>query len=215
MTKIQPHPLRCIPRLSIRNAKRSLRSRGLQLIRQRVVVSPIRVVQETANRAQKIHGTGSQVFFRRRNIQRLLVLGNLPQPNRRLIVAQSTRRVFYVRFEMKNRVPIPIQPVFRKLVQLRQQERPRRSFRRGQDARIEPVEELRIPGQKPTIEQRQMKLDIVFFDPLALFERPPSGADPKSHVPQRAREIRNQRTKSLLGLLRPKQKQNIEVRIRK
>src|SRR5262249_61004919 len=93
VTEVQPHPLRGISRLPIRNTQRPLRSRCLKLVRQRVVVSPVCVMQKTANRAQKIDRARRQILFRRSDIQRLLVLGNLSQPNRRLIVAQSARRI--------------------------------------------------------------------------------------------------------------------------
>ena len=116
---------------------------------------------------------------------------------------------------MENRVAVTVEAIFRQLVELRQQKRPRRFFRSRQNPIVEPVEELAVARQKSPIEQREVKLNIVFFDALALFERAPSGADAESHVPKRAREIRNQGTKSLLGLFGAEQEQNVEIRVRK
>src|SRR6202012_3068653 len=98
-------------------------------------------------------------------------------------------------------------------VQLRQQKRPSRLFRSRQDAIIEPIEKFAVSCQESPIEQREMKLNIVFLDPLAFLESAASGTNAKPHVPERAGKIRNQRTESLLGLFGAEQKQNVEVRV--
>src|ERR1700676_3873293 len=60
-------------------------------------------------------------------------------------------------------------------------------------------EELFIACQKPAVQKREMKFGIVFFDAFAFLKRAAGGAHAKTEIPQRSREIRNQRTKFGLG----------------
>src|SRR5713101_758131 len=107
----------------------------------------------------------------------LLFAANLAQPDGSLVIAQSAGSVLHVGFKVENRVAVTRQAFLGQLVQLREQERPRGLFRSGQHPCIQPLEKLRVSREKAAIEQRQMKLCIVFFDALAFFERAARGAE--------------------------------------
>src|SRR5216683_3028192 len=188
--------------LAERVALRSRCRRRLQLIRKRVVVARVAVMQKAANGAEEVDSAGGQLFFRGAAAQRLLLFAaNLAQPGGSLVIAQSAGGVLHVRLKVKNRVAVTCQAFLGQLVQLREQEWPRGLFRSGQHSCIQPLEKLRVSREKAAIEQRQMKLCIVFFNALAFFERAARGADAKAEIPERAREIGNQRTELLLRLV--------------
>src|SRR4029077_9753003 len=100
-------------------------------------------------------------------------------------------------------------------VKLHQQKRPRGFFRAGQNALVQPFKKVRVAGQKPAVQQRQMKFRVVLFNALAFFHGAPGGTHAKTQVPQRAREVRDQRPELVLRLVAAEKKKNIEVGIRK
>src|SRR5260221_2213055 len=214
--KIQPHPLRGIARQSIGYAKGALSGTGLQLVGQRIVVARVAVMEKAANGAEEIHGAGGQLFFRRAAAQGLaLFAANLAQPHRSLVVAQTTGRILDVRFEMKNRVAVARESLLRQLMELRQQKRPRGFGPRRQTALVELFKEFRVTRQKPAVQQCQMKFRVILLDTLAFLHRAPGGAHAKTQVPQRAREVRDQRPELFLSLVAGKKEKDIEVGIRK
>src|ERR1700676_322249 len=120
-------------------------------------------MQEAANGAEKIDRVSGEFFFTRTVPQAIsLSVGNLLQPRRRLIIAESPGRIFNVRLQMVNRVSVARMALFGEFGQLREQERPRLFFRAGQYFFSEPVEKLFIACQKPAVQKRQMKLGVVF-----------------------------------------------------
>src|SRR5580704_2362500 len=149
-------------------------------------------MQETADGAEKIDGVGGEFFFPRTVPQAVsLSVGDLLQPRRRLIIAQSSRRILNVRLQMINRVSVTRVALFGEFRQFREQERPRLFFRTGHDLFGEPVEKLFIAGQKPAVQERQMKFGVVLFDAFALLKRAPGGAYAETEIPQRAGKIGN------------------------
>src|SRR5271167_2274633 len=58
-----------------------------------------------------------------------------------------------------------------------------------------------------------MKFRVVFFDAFAFLEGAASGAHAKTEIPQRAREIGDERTKLRFGFFVAKQKENIQIRV--
>src|SRR5438477_353141 len=72
---------------------------------------------------------------------------------------------------MENRVSITRQALLRQPMQLRKQERPRLLLRRRKHSLVQFVEQFPISGKKSAVQQRQVKLRIVFFDPLQLAVR--------------------------------------------
>ena len=117
MPEINAHPLGRAALRAIPHTQRFLRSLRLQLVSQRIVVSRIGVMQETPDRTHELHGIRRKLFFRRaRSPQILAVAHDLPQPICRLIIAQSPRRLFDVRLQVKNRIAVATQALFRQPV---------------------------------------------------------------------------------------------------
>jgi hypothetical protein len=77
----------------------------------------------------------------------------------------------------------------------------------------EALEEFFIAREKATVEEREMKLGIVFFDALTLFERAAGGAYAKAEVPQSAREIRDERAELFFSFVIAEEKKNVEIRV--
>ena len=86
---------------------------------------------------------------------------------------------------MKNRVAVSRQSFLGQTVKLCQQKPPRLFFRGRQQLGVQFVVERGIARQESPIQQRQVKLRIVFFNALALFQGPPRRAHAESQVPQR------------------------------
>jgi hypothetical protein len=86
-------------------------------------------------------------------------------------------------------------------------------FGSGQDFFGEAVEKFFIACEKSAIEKREMKFRVVFFDALAFLESAAGGAYAKTEIPQRAGEIRDQRSKFGLGFFVAEQKENIQIRV--
>src|SRR2546423_15235255 len=93
---------------------------------------------------------------------------------------------------MENRVSITRQALLRQPMQLRKQERPRLLLRRRKHSLVQFVEPFPISGKKSAVQQRQVKLRIVFFDPLALVDGAARAAYAKSQIPHSARKFRNE-----------------------
>ena len=125
MAKILPHPVRWRTRNAVADSQSMLRRGFLQFVGQRVVVAPVGVMQETSRRAEKINRGRAHLFFGRGDVANSLFLfRELPQPDGRLVVAHSARRLFHVGLQVENRVPITRQAVSRKFVQLCQHKGP-------------------------------------------------------------------------------------------
>ncbi len=205
--KILAHPFGRSSRHSVTHTQRARRCRRLQFIGQRVIVPAVAVVQKTSDGAEKIHCRRGKLFLCGGDISNpLFFLDDLPQPNRRLVIPQAAWRLFHVGFEVKNRISVARQSFSGKPVNLRQQEGPRLLFRCGQHFRVQLLEERRIARQEPAIQQCQVELRIVFFDPPAFFQRPPCRADAKSDVPQGPRKFGDERPRFLLYFLVSQQK---------
>ena len=151
-------------------------------------------MQKTSDGAEKIDGRRGQLFLRGGDVANpFSFVDDLPQPDGRLIIAHAARRLFYVGFEVKDRISVACQPLPGQPVDLRQQKGPRLFLRRGQHFRVQLVEERGIARQESAIQQGQVELRIVFFDPLTLFQGAPRRADPESDVPQCSREFGDER----------------------
>src|SRR5712664_3929186 len=106
------------PRVSVVYSHPLCCGNGLQLVGQVVVVSSVLIVQETSHLAYKIHSIQSQIplgnicasDFTRSP-------GNLAHPSARVKISQPSRRVFYVRLEMEDGIPVLGQPSFGKFGQ--------------------------------------------------------------------------------------------------
>ena len=119
MSVVYSHPLCCVSFDTVPNAQRLFGGNGLQLVSQGVVVSSVLIVQEKSHLAYKIHSIQSQIplgnictsDFTRSP-------GNLAHPSARVKISQPSRRVFYVRLEMEDGIPVLGQPSFGKFDQL-------------------------------------------------------------------------------------------------
>ena len=107
----------------------------------------------------------------------------MPQPHRGLIISHPAGGLFYIWLQMKNRIPVTRQSLFRQPVQLPQQEGTRLSFRTWQYFRVQLLEKPGISGKKSPVQQCQVKFRVVLFNPLALLDRAAGRADSESQVP--------------------------------
>src|SRR5882757_3903676 len=118
MSVVYSHPLCCISFGAILGSQRLVGGNGLQLVGQGVVVSSVLVVKETSHLAYEIHGIQSHIALD--NIctsDFTRSAGNLAHPRARVKISQPSRRVFYVRLEMKDGIPVLSQPSFGKFGQ--------------------------------------------------------------------------------------------------
>src|ERR1700676_4767042 len=107
MPEIQPHPFGRAPWPAIRDAQRALRRGSLQFVRQRIVIAPIAIVQEASDRAMKVPRAGCQFVVDGAAVEYFPLLpAALTQPNRRLEVTESPRRLFYIRLQVKDGIAV-------------------------------------------------------------------------------------------------------------
>src|SRR5215469_8098744 len=97
-------------------------------------------------------------------------------------IAQSTRRIFHVRFEMENRVSVTSLSVPRESLEFNEQKWSSLLLGYRQDFRIEFFEERLITVQESSIQHRKVEFGVVLLDFLALVDGPPCGTHPKSKV---------------------------------
>ncbi len=141
-------------------------------------------MQETSNGAEKIDCISGQFFFASAVLQAVfLTVGDLPQPRRRLIVAQSSRGVLDVRFQVIDRISVAGMAFFGELGKFREQKGPCLFFGTRKYFFREAFEQLFISCQESAVQKREMKFRVVFFDAFAFLERASSGTHSETEIP--------------------------------
>src|SRR5262249_48573208 len=90
VAEVKAHPLGSAARQTIANSETLPRGLSLQLIRQRVVVAALGVVEKAANSGEKGDRAGRKIFLGGGD-SAIHFLRNLPQPGSGLIVAKPAR----------------------------------------------------------------------------------------------------------------------------
>src|SRR5580700_7470443 len=119
MAVIQAHPIRGGSINAIFNSQGSLGRGGLKFVRKRIIIPAIVVMEEASDGNKKVGRIRRfLVFHRGRTTKVLFLAGDLAQPGRSLIIAKSTGSLFYVRFEVEDRVAVSRQAVSCKFLKL-------------------------------------------------------------------------------------------------
>src|SRR5262249_20212693 len=116
-----------------------------------------------------------------------------------------------VGLQMKNGVAIAGEALACEFVKLRLHEWPGLLFGDGQDLAVETLVECGIARKDTAVEQREGKLGVVLFNARALFDCAAGRADAKAKIPERARKLRDQRAKILLGLFAAKDEEKVKI----
>src|ERR1700730_3367268 len=118
MSVVDSHPLCCISFDTVLGSQRLLGGNSLQLVGQCVVVSSVLIVKETSHLAYKIHGIQSQLPLDSICTSDLTRSpGNLAHPRARVKISQPSGRIFYVRLQMEDGIPVLSQSSFGKFGQ--------------------------------------------------------------------------------------------------
>src|SRR6516165_7603576 len=107
MPEIQAHPLGRIAPQVVVYSQGALGGARLQLIRQRIVVAGIVVMQKAPYGAEKLDGVARQfIFIHRAESWVAAVACQLAHPQRGMEIAQAAWRFLDIRLQMKNRVAV-------------------------------------------------------------------------------------------------------------